>query len=133
MAASPKRVHRDARLAAKRYQAGRWAFLFHRITGLLLVFYLFLHILVISSVASKAGPKAFNAILATLQTPLFIWADIGLIGIVIFHGLNGIRILLFDFGFFIRKQKEAFWVILAVGSLLWAWVISLLLPLALGQ
>jgi succinate dehydrogenase / fumarate reductase, cytochrome b subunit len=92
---------------------GMWAFWLHRITGLLITFYLLLHILVISTVLAGAG--SFDAAMVTLKAPIFVLLEMGLIGSILLHGLNGVRIVLFDLGYGIKKQKELFVVLMIIG------------------
>ncbi len=94
------------------YRTGMWGYVLHRITGLVLVCYLLMHIMVISS-AMVGGKGAFDALLGLLQTPLFVVLDLGLIAAVVFHGLNGIRLVLFDLGYGVRSQKTLFWAVIA--------------------
>jgi succinate dehydrogenase / fumarate reductase cytochrome b subunit len=92
---------------------GMWAFWLHRITGLLIAFYLLLHILVISTVV--AGTGSFDAAMVTLKAPIFVLLEMGLVGSILLHGLNGVRIVLFDLGYGIKKQKELFVALMLVG------------------
>jgi succinate dehydrogenase / fumarate reductase cytochrome b subunit len=96
------------------YRTGMWAFVLHRFTGLLLVGYLFLHIWVISSVTVSGG--TFDDVMRFLQQPLFIFLDVGLLAAVAFHGLNGVRILLFDMGVGIGIQKHLFWAAFGIAT-----------------
>jgi succinate dehydrogenase / fumarate reductase cytochrome b subunit len=77
-----------------------WAL--HRISGIMLAGYLFLHIWVIHHLAQ--GETAFNAVMALVQTPFFHFMEIGLLGIVIFHGLNGLRVVLAEYGWMGQRQ-----------------------------
>ena len=103
-----------------------WAFILHRITGLALIFYLLMHIVVIST--SVKGPQAFNQLLAILTTPFFVVLDLGLLAAILFHGLNGVRIVLFDTGVGIRSQKAIFWVLMALAAAVWFTTLYLTLP-----
>lgn len=85
---------------------GAWAFWLHRLTGLAIVFYLFMHLLVIATVLGGAGN--FNAALATLKAPAFLFGELLLIAAICIHGFNGVRIVLFDLGMGVKKQKEIF-------------------------
>ncbi|MBI4758868.1 MAG: succinate dehydrogenase, cytochrome b556 subunit [Chloroflexi bacterium] len=105
---------------------GMWAWLLHRVTGLLLVFYLILHILVISS--SLGGSGLFDPLLRLLQAPLFVLLEMGLAAAVLIHGLNGIRIVLFDLGLGVRRQKEVFAVLMALAAALWVWAVLVAYP-----
>ena len=92
---------------------GAWAFWLHRLTGLLMVLYLLLHILVISTAINGKG--SFNEAMGFLKSPLFVALEMGLIATILIHALNGVRIVLFDLGYGVKKQKQIFWVLMAVG------------------
>jgi succinate dehydrogenase / fumarate reductase cytochrome b subunit len=88
--------------------AGQTAHVLQRVTGLLLLVYLFLHVRTIHELSR--GPAAFNAALATFRSPIFKLLEIALLGTVILHALNGIRITLLDFGLGLARQRRWFWV-----------------------
>lgn len=95
---------------------GMVAWTIQRVTGLLLLFYLFLHVHTISRLSH--GPAAFNQAMATFNSPFFKLLEIGLFGIVVLHAFNGIRITLLDLGVAAGKQRQMFWVItVGVGAL----------------
>lgn len=105
---------------------GMWAWFFQRITGLALVFYVLLHIVLMSS--SIWGGTTFDFILAILQSPFFLVLDLFLILAVLYHGLNGIRIVLFDLGIGVRRQKAVLGAILAVVAVIFAYSIIIIVP-----
>ena len=43
------------------------------------------------------GPDAYNHVIAIYQHPIFRPLEVLLFGMVLYHGLNGIRIILIDF------------------------------------
>jgi len=92
--------------------------------------YLFLHIFVVSSSIFSAQGDAFNAVLGTLQSKPFIVVDLLLLAVILYHALNGIRVLLFDIGIGVRSQKPLFWAMMAVVVVIEAGAIYLLMPLA---
>src|ERR1043165_817667 len=92
--------------------AGQTAHVLQRVTGLLLLIYLFLHVRTIHELSR--GPAAFDAALATFRHPLFKLLEIALLGTVILHALNGVRITLLDLGLWQGRERRLFWV-LAVG------------------
>ena len=85
---------------------GMWAWVLHRITGILIALYSLAHITVLSSVLLSTG--SFDAVMRLLSQPLALWLELGLLAAIILHGLNGIRLILFDFNIGIKKQKEIF-------------------------
>lgn len=95
---------------------GTWAWLLHRITGVILVLYLFMHFLALSS--SLGGAATFNAWLANLQTPLTHVLEIGLVAVVAFHLLNGLRITIADFFFLTKPHKALFWIAMVIFAIL---------------
>ncbi len=113
------------------YKVGAWAWLAHRISGIGIAAYLIAHIIVIST--AQAGGASFDGIMASLQTPLFLALDIILIGVIVFHMLNGFRILLFDLGIGIRQQKQLFWGFTGVSVIAFIATLIFILPLVLGR
>jgi len=70
-----------------------WAL--HRITGLGVLLFLFIHIADIYIV--RYGAEAFNDVLFIYHNPIFRLMEIGLVAAVYFHAFNGIRVILIDF------------------------------------
>jgi succinate dehydrogenase / fumarate reductase cytochrome b subunit len=124
------RVRRTSPLHPANAGVGMYAFLLHRITGLALVFYVFLHIPVIGS--AVVGASSFDAVMAFLHTKFWVILDVGLLAAVIFHGLNGVRLLLFDLGVLVKQQKLVFWLVFAVSAAGVAWCAWIVLPLVLA-
>ena len=91
---------------------GTWSWLLHRITGVILVVYLFMHIFVLSS--SLGGGVTFDKWLSTVQNPVFHFLEIGLAAVVAFHLLNGLRITITDFFFVTKAHKAIFWVAMII-------------------
>jgi succinate dehydrogenase / fumarate reductase cytochrome b subunit len=91
---------------------GSWSWLLHRITGVILVIYLFMHLLALSS--STGGASKFNTWISSLQTPLTHVLEIGLAAVVAFHLLNGLRITVADFFFLTKPHKTIFWVAMVI-------------------
>ena len=110
-------LHRGASLDRNAgTRAGWWAWFLQRLTGVALVGYLFLHILVISTV--QAGQDAFDSVLIVLQKPFFVVLDLFLIAAVVYHALNGVRVLLFDLGISLKRQAGLFWVCMVLTTIL---------------
>jgi len=102
---------------------GMWAWMLHRATGIGLVLYLILHATLIST-SLISGAQSFNATLTMLMTnPVLHYMELLLVGAVIYHGLNGVRLLLFDIGIGFSKQKEIFWAAMVLGAIMWISVV----------
>ena len=91
---------------ARGRQVGSWAFILNRLTALALTFYLGLHLFVLNKLTQSA--QAYNDFVAFAQMPLIKVGEIILIGAVILHGLNGLRLTLLTFGIGLRHQKIIF-------------------------
>lgn len=74
---------------------GMWSWIFHRGSGLAVLGFLFLHILDTSLVG--LGPKHYNQFVKIYKGPIFRPLEVILMGFVIFHSFNGLRIILVDF------------------------------------
>jgi len=90
------------------------AFFFQRVTGILLVFYLFLHLFVIGT-AATIGKEAFDKLMEFFEKPPFPYLEFLLLVGVLYHLLNGIRIVLVDFFAMSKAQKDILWVIAVIG------------------
>ncbi len=113
---SPGVVRRSGILWPANIRAGMYAWLLHRVSGLALIFYLMAHIPVLSTVLR--GPNTFNAVMEYLHSPLYLTLDLLLLVAVVFHGINGIRVVLFDLGIGIRKQKGLFFTAMGLTALI---------------
>lgn len=97
-----------------RWQLGFWAFLFMRISGLALALYLLMHLYVLTNLLE--GPATFNQIMKMMQNPLVKFLELVLLGGVVYHAVNGIRVLWVDFGSGAKNHKTLFWVMVILGA-----------------
>lgn len=107
---------------------GVWAWFFQRVSGVALVFYIGLHIFVIHF-ATAGGRIRFDEIMARLESPFFISLDLGLLAVVLYHGLNGLRIVLLDLGVGVKNQAALFWSLGVAGIILFGLGVKALWPL----
>jgi succinate dehydrogenase / fumarate reductase cytochrome b subunit len=107
---------------------GIWAWLLHRVTGLVLVLYTFMHFFALSS--SVGGASTFNAWLSNLQTTLTHLLEIGLVAVVAFHLLNGLRITIADFFLLTKPHKALFWIAMVIFVILMVVTLIVFLPRA---
>jgi len=108
---------------------GAWAFTLHRIAGVAIAVYGTAHIIVIS--LARQG-EAFDRVMRLFQTPPFLAAELLLMAAVLYHGLNGFRIILFDLGIGIEAQKGLFWGLMALGAALFLVLAVVAGPYILG-
>ena len=96
-----------------RGKVGMWSWVFHRISGVGIFFFLLVHIL--DTALVRVSPEAYNAVMASYKTPVIGIAELGLVAAILFHGLNGLRITAIDFwSQGIKYQAVLFWAIIVV-------------------
>jgi succinate dehydrogenase / fumarate reductase cytochrome b subunit len=74
---------------------GQWTWIAHRVTGLAIILFLFAH--VVDTAVVGWGPEAYNRVLSVYQNWGVRLLELGLVAAVMFHALNGIRIMIIDF------------------------------------
>ena len=109
---------------AKRFQGtlyrgreGMWSWVLHRITGVSIYFFLLVHIL--DTALVRISPEAYNAVIGTYKNPIMGLGETGLVAAIVFHALNGLRIILIDFwGAGTKHQRVMFWVVIGLWAVL---------------
>jgi succinate dehydrogenase / fumarate reductase cytochrome b subunit len=92
---------------------GMWSWVLHRITGATIFFFLFVHVL--DTALVRVSPEAYNQVIETYKTPIVGLMEMGLVAAVLYHALNGVRIILIDFwkeG--PRHQRTMLWIVAGV-------------------
>lgn len=90
-----------------------WSWVLHRISGAAIFFFLFVH--VVDTALVRVSPEAYNAVIETYKTPIIGLMEIGLVAAVLYHALNGIRVVLIDFwSKGARYQRQMLWVVAGV-------------------
>lgn len=72
-----------------------WSWVLHRITGVLLFFFLLVH--VVDTALVRVSPEAYDIVMESYKNPVVGLAEVGLVGAFLFHALNGVRVVLIDF------------------------------------
>jgi succinate dehydrogenase / fumarate reductase cytochrome b subunit len=85
-----------------------------RISGVAITVYLILHIYVLSHLLD--GPAAFDELMKTMLNPLFKFFELALLGGVLYHVGNGVRIFWVDFASGAKNQEAWFWAMVGVGA-----------------
>ena len=118
---------------------GMYAFLFQRITGLALFAYVFFHMTMIGTMlldpflGTGVAGTFYNTVVHAVNQPLLhtgtelidhmlslgFLIDAGVMAFGIYHGANGVRVILFDLGIGIHHQKMIFWIFLILGFICW--------------
>jgi succinate dehydrogenase / fumarate reductase cytochrome b subunit len=95
---------------------GTWGFVLNRVAGLALVFYLMLHLVVLSLLTR--GPEGWDPFVALARSPAFLLLDVVLLAGIIGHGLNGLRVALIGTGILVRWQRQLLVGLAVIGVLL---------------
>src|SRR2546427_13157500 len=74
-----------------RGREGQWSWLAHRVTGVGIILFLFAH--VVDTALVGWGPNAYNRVVAVYHNPFVRLLELALGGMVIYHALNGVRIM----------------------------------------
>ena len=110
-------------------KSGQWAFVGHRVSGFLVFFFLLLHIVDVSLVRWPATYNEVHELYGNILLRIF---ECGLLFALLFHSLNGLRIVMVDFfpGAVRRERLLTTWVVVLTllagipGSIviLWPWI-----------
>lgn len=111
--------------------AGTWAWFFQRLSAVLLVVLLGLHIYV-DHFVDMGEPLNVAGIHTRVKQLLYIIVDYSLLATVLFHGLNGTRTVLFDFDMFIKRKKLVDIGLWVLGIAMMVWGIFVLFPFING-
>ncbi|WP_280492272.1 succinate dehydrogenase, cytochrome b556 subunit [Nocardia asiatica] len=92
---------------------GMWSWALHRITGVTIFFFLFVHVL--DTALVRVSPDTYNEAIEIYKTPVVALMEMALVVVVLFHALNGVRVILVDFWSKGPKyQRLMLWIILAI-------------------
>ncbi|MCX4586532.1 succinate dehydrogenase, cytochrome b556 subunit [Streptomyces sp. NBC_00322] len=96
-----------------RGREGMWSWVAHRVTGVLIFFFLFVHVL--DTALVRVSPEAYDDVVATYKTPIVALLEYGLVAAILFHALNGLRVIAVDFwSKGARYQKRMFWIVMVI-------------------
>ncbi|MCU0610481.1 MAG: succinate dehydrogenase, cytochrome b556 subunit [Candidatus Eisenbacteria bacterium] len=109
-----------------RWHPGYLAWLLNRVTGLAVTLYLGVHIWVIHHLSQ--GRQGFDRVMHFIQSPVTMVFELLLIGAVLYHGINGVRIMLVEFAGVSRHQKVIFVGVLAFTGILFLSAVVAAIP-----
>ncbi len=96
-----------------RWDIGMISWVLHRLTGAVIFLFLLVHIL--DTYAVAFGPKVYNWLMGLYQHPVIHLGEVVLVGIVLYHALNGVRLILLDFWEKLcQYHRELFWLQMAL-------------------
>jgi succinate dehydrogenase cytochrome b subunit len=85
---------------------GQWSWAAHRVTGVLVMAFLLGHI--VDTFAVGFGPELYDETISLYKQWWFKPFEVALVGAVIYHAFNGLRIILFDFWPKLVLKQRAF-------------------------
>lgn len=103
---------------------GMWAWLLHRITGICLVFCMVLYMGLHTTLILGGSAAYYYTLKILVGNPLFRMLDYLLAAAVLYHVLNGIRLILFDFGVGYGRQKQIFWAFMVIGVVIYFGILT---------
>ena len=74
---------------------GQWSWMFHRITGVAVILFLFVHI--VDTALVGWGPEAYDKVVAAYHNPVVHLLELGLVISLLYHSINGVKITMIDF------------------------------------
>jgi succinate dehydrogenase / fumarate reductase cytochrome b subunit len=100
----PNRLGIPGWLGGGRWGPERYLYTLHRLTGLGLLAYFLMHILVTTSRA--LGQEAWEATMLRVAGPVFVFGEYLVFLAFAFHAVNGVRLVLVELGFGVGKPIE---------------------------
>ncbi len=86
---------------------GQIAYILHRVTGVAVILFLFVHL--VENFFLLMGPAAYNAAIGIYDHWWFRLGEFALIAAVVYHSLNGLRIITIDFWQRSTKYHKQMW------------------------
>lgn len=99
---------------------GMWSWILHRVTGVGVMVFIVFHIL--DTWLIGFGPEVYDSVMDIYRHWLFRLGEVGLVGALLFHALNGLRIMLIDFwprASLFEKQQQLFRVVVVLFFILY--------------
>lgn len=100
----PNRLGLLGWFAGGRWGLDRYLYSLHRLTGLGLLAYFLLHVVVTSSRA--LGPEAWQQSMERVSGPLFLFGEYLVFVAFAFHAINGVRLIFAELGIGIGRPIE---------------------------
>ncbi len=124
-------ARRASLTSALRYRGreGMWTWILHRLTGLGILFFLIIHVVETATVIYS--PTTYDNFLVLYKNPFFRFAELLIVFAVLYHAVNGLRIVIQDFWpMVMQRQRELVWagaviVVLAMIPITWIMIAPL--------
>jgi len=113
------------------YKLGMWVWVLHRLTALFLIGYVFFHLLEIG--LSHFGADVFDKLFGWGYSWWMQTFDLLLMAALLYHGMNGLRIILLDLGVGVRRHKLVFAAVMLVALVIYYLLAVDILPYIIGR
>lgn len=118
-AQAPARPAPTKKTSVYKGDPGMWAWVAHRISGVAIFFFLLVHVL--DTALVTVSPETYNSVIDTYKNPIVGLMEIGLVALVLFHALNGLRIVAVDFwSKGARYQRQMLWAVVGIWVVVFA-------------
>jgi succinate dehydrogenase / fumarate reductase cytochrome b subunit len=102
----------------------------HRLTGVVLAVYLVMHLSYLTSL--RLGRGVYEYFISTTLTPAFLGFDILLVLAGVYHGVNGIRLILHEFGIAYELRRPILYLCYVVVLVVWLYASYVLYSYVMG-
>lgn len=105
---------------------GQLAYIFHRVSGVAIILFLFAHI--VENFMLLLGPEAYNKTIGFYDTWYFRLGEFALVAAVVYHALNGLRIIVVDLWQRSTAYQKPMWYgVMVLSALILLWVAKVML------
>lgn len=109
-----------------RLKEGQVAYILHRVSGVAVILFLFVHL--VENFFLLMGEDAYNRAIGIYDTWYFRLGEFALIAAVVYHALNGVRIIAVDFWqASTRYQKQMWYAVMVLSAVILLWVAKVML------
>ena len=108
-----------------------WTYTFQRLTGVVLLIYLLAHLTYLSTLLDKTG-ATYESMIAITVSRQFLVFDILLVLCGVFHGVNGFRIILHEFGIAYEYRKPLLAIFTVIAVVVWLYASYIMYSLTGG-
>ncbi len=109
---------------------GGVSFAFHRITGIILLIYLGLHLTFLTSL--RFGREAYESLISKTVQPATSPLDVLLVLAISFHAFNGLRVALHEFGVALEVRKAVMYLTYLLALVFWAYASYVMFKFVVG-
>ena len=106
------------------------SFSLHRITGIILLIYLVLHLTFLTSL--RYGKDIYHSLIEKTVQPATLPLDLLLILATFYHAFNGMRVILHEFGLAVELRKVLIYITYALTIIFWIYASYIMYKFVVG-